>query len=96
MLLVIANKKTFLMIRAMEVADEISKKELQQLIENNPADKVEKVLAIFKKCKVDKWADELKEKYLQTALQHLEDIAVLSKRKEALKELALFLIQRSH
>jgi geranylgeranyl diphosphate synthase, type II len=93
---IIANKKTFLMIRALEVADQISKKELQQLIENNPADKVEKVLAIFKKCEVDKWADELKEKYLQTALQHLEDIAVLSKRKEPLKELALFLIQRSH
>ena len=84
------------MIRAMEVADETSKKELQQLMKNNHADKVEKVLAVFKKCGVDKWADELKETYLQTALHHLEEIAVLSKRKEPLKELALFLIQRSH
>ena len=93
---IIANKKTFLLIRAMEVADETSKKELQQLTKDNSADKVKKVLAVFKKCEVDKWAAELKEKYLQTALQHLEEIAVLSKRKEPLKELALFLIQRSH
>lgn len=93
---IIANKKTFLMIRAMEVADEVSKKELLQLMQENPVDKVEKVLAIFKKCDVDTWANELKEKYLQTALQHLEDIAVLSKRKEPLKQLALFLIERQN
>jgi geranylgeranyl diphosphate synthase type II len=37
---------------------------------------------------------ELKNKYLDEALKHLEDIAVLSKRKEPLKELAHFLIQR--
>ena len=92
---IIANKKTFLMIHALEVADDVSKKALQQLMLDNPADKVEKVLQIFKDCKVDEWANELKEKYLQTALQHLEDIAVLSKRKEPLKELALFLIQRN-
>ena len=82
------------MIRALEIADDASKKELQQLMKDNPADKVEKVLTIFKKCEVDKWAAELKEKYLQTALHHLEEIAVLAKRKEPLKELAYFLIQR--
>ena len=93
---IIANKKTFLMIHALEVADDVSKKNLQQLMIDNPADKVEKVLQIFKDCKIDDWANELKEKYLQTALQHLTDIAVTEKRKEPLKELALFLIERSY
>ena len=37
------------------------------------------------------WA---KNKYFDEALNHLEDIAVLSKRKEPLKKLALFLVQR--
>lgn len=92
---ILANKKTFLMIHALEVADSASQKKLQQLMTDNPADKVEQVLEIFKACKVDEWANELKEKYLQTALQHLEDIAVISKRKEPLKELALYLIQRN-
>ncbi len=93
---IIANKKTFLMIHALEVADDVSKKVLQHLMIDNPADKVEKVLQIFKDCKIDDWANELKEKYLQTALQHLNDIAVTEKRKEPLKELALFLIERSY
>jgi geranylgeranyl diphosphate synthase, type II len=93
---IIANKKTFLMIRAMEVADSSSKNELQQLMQTNDAGKVEKVLSIFKQCDVDTWAKELKEKYLQEALQHLEEIAVVSKRKEPLKQLALFLIERQN
>jgi len=93
---IIANKKTFLMIHALEVANTIDKEELQQLMINNPVDKVERVLGLFKKVSVDSWANELKEKYLETALHHLEEIAVLSKRKEPLKELALFLIERNH
>lgn len=93
---IIANKKTFLMIRTMEVADDVSKKELLQLMKDNPVDKVEKVLAIFKKCDVDTWANEIKEKYLQTALHHLEEMAVTAKRKEPLKQLALFLIERQN
>ena len=78
----------------MEVASTEQKQRLQQLMEQNPADKVAQVLSIFKACNVDAWAKELKEKYLQTALQHLEDIAVLSLRKKPLQELAAFLIQR--
>ncbi|MBP6025069.1 polyprenyl synthetase family protein [Ferruginibacter sp.] len=91
---ILANKKTFLMIHAMEVASATDKAELLQLINSNPADKVEKVLAIFKACKVDEWAAALKEKYKQTALQHLEDTAVLSVRKKPLQELAAYLMER--
>ncbi len=94
---IIANKKTFLMIHAMEVASDIQQKELEVLMSGsvvNKVDKVNKVLAIFKECKVDEWAQQLKEKYLQTALQHLEDTAVLSVRKKPLVELAEYLIQR--
>jgi len=91
---IIANKKTFLMIRALETASASQQKELQRLMVENPEDKVEKVLQIFKDCKADSWTNELKEKYLQTALQHFEDIAVLSSRKKPLAELADYLIKR--
>ncbi|MFC4230846.1 polyprenyl synthetase family protein [Parasediminibacterium paludis] len=90
------NKKTFLLLHALEVADAAQKVEIEKLMTENPADKVSKMLAIFKACNVDIWANALKEKYLQTALQHLEDIAVTSTRKAPLKELAAFLIQREH
>ncbi len=61
-----------------------------------PTDKVEKILAIFKACNVDAWAKELKEKYVQTAYKHLEDIAVTSVRKKPMMELAEFLVQRDY
>ncbi|MES2880975.1 MAG: hypothetical protein V4676_02410 [Bacteroidota bacterium] len=91
---IIANKKTFLLIHALEAATPTGKKELLHQLQNNAPDKVEKVTAIFLDCGVDAWAMELKEKYLEEALLHLEDIAVLSKRKEELKKLAAFLMMR--
>ena len=88
------NKKTFLLIHALETANPNQKKSLQYLMKQNSADKVQQVLSIFKECGVDEWAKELKEKYLKTALQHLEDIAVMTIRKKPLAELAAYLIQR--
>jgi len=89
---ILANKKTFLLIHAMESPSH--KKELEELINSGPEDKVEKVVSVYKKCKADEWALQLKNKYFDEALNHLEDIAVLTKRKEPLRELALFLVQR--
>jgi geranylgeranyl diphosphate synthase type II len=39
---------------------------------------------------------QLKNQYLEKAMQHLEDIAVLNKRKEPLRQLAQFLVQREY
>lgn len=90
------NKKTFLMIHALEVASSEQKQRIQQLVLENPANKVAEMLAIYKACGVDEWAKELKEKYYQAAIQNLEDIAVRNIRKKPLVELASFLIQREH
>lgn len=88
------NKKTFLFLHALEVANDEQKKQIQELINENPIDKVEQMLAIFKACNVGAWANELKEKYYQAAMKNLEDIAVTAVRKKPLIELADFLIQR--
>ena len=93
---ILANKKTFLLIHTLEVATGKQSGELKNLLQKNSTDKVEKVLQIFKQCDVDEWAKELKEKYLQTALKHLKEIAVLSERKKPLKELAEYLIKREN
>ena len=93
---ILANKKTFLLIHTLEVATGNQSEELIKLIHSDATNKVEKVLAIYKDCAVDKWAKELKEKYLQTALNHLEDIAILSERKKPLAELAESLIHREY
>ena len=93
---ILANKKTFLLLHALETASPSQQKEIRNLLSGNPADKIEKVLQIFHDCKVDEWALQLKNKYLDEAFGHLEDIAVLSIRKEPLKALAHFLIKREH
>jgi geranylgeranyl diphosphate synthase, type II len=90
------NKKTFLMLHALEVCSNEQRSELRHLLASNDEDKVERVLKIFKSCNVDDWANQLKEKYLNTALQHLEDIAVVSSRKKPLMELSEFLMQREY
>lgn len=90
------NKKTFLLLHALEVADAKQKTALTRLMQSDGPDKVSSVLEIFKACNVDAWAMALKEKYLATALAHLDDIAVVSARKQPLMELAAFLIQREH
>lgn len=91
---ILANKKTFLLIHAQEVADAAEQAELAELLAGNAPDKVARMLALYRACGVDAWASELKEKYLQTALQHLEDTAVVSVRKQPLAELAAYLITR--
>jgi geranylgeranyl diphosphate synthase type II len=93
---ILSNKKTFLLIKAMEVATDAQIRELKELILANPDDKVSRMLSIFKNCRVDEWAKQLKEKYVDAALKHLEDIAVLSVRKKPLKELTGFLVQRDY
>ncbi len=90
------NKKTFLMLHALEVASAEQKEQLQELMLENPVNKVEQVLAIFKACNVDDWAKALKQQYVDTAFEHLEAIAVTATRKEPLMELAAFLVQREH
>ena len=88
------NKKTFLLIRALETANPEQLKTLNALLNSDPADKVEQVLAIFKACKVDAWAADLKQQYMQEALAHLEAIAVVEARKKPLIDLANYLMNR--
>lgn len=89
------NKKTFLLLHALEVANAEQKAALESLLKTNTEDKVEKVLAIFKACGVDAWAEDLKAKYLKEAFEHLEAIAVVSNRKQPLIELANYLMNRN-
>lgn len=88
------NKKTFLLLHTLDVAPEEQKSELHALMQGQASNKVQKVLEIYKACGVDAWANTLKEQYLQKAMEHLEATAVVSSRKQPLKELAAFLIQR--
>lgn len=90
------NKKTFLLLHALEVATPDQRAKLDTLLASNGPEKVPQVMELFKACNVHAWAIELKEKYLQMALANLEDIAVTSSRKSALLSLANYLMQREN
>jgi len=91
---ILANKKTFLLIHALETADGQQRNQLEELLNTSPSDKVQQVLNLYKQTGVDAWALSLKQRFLQESLQALDDIAVLTNRKQPLIELAQYLIQR--
>ena len=93
---ILANKKTFLLIKALESAGADDKKELQYLMKADVPDKVSRVQQIFRNSGVHTWAASLKDQYISMAYKHLEDIAVISSRKEPLKALAQFLVKRDY
>jgi len=91
---ILANKKTFLLIHALETASAGGQAELRRLMQGNEDGKVEKVLQIFRESGIDSWARSLKNSFLEEAATHLEEIAVLSNRKKPLTDLMHYLVQR--
>jgi geranylgeranyl diphosphate synthase type II len=91
---ILAGKKTFLLIKALEVATDGQRRKIKELETAAPDEKIAGMLQFFHDCGVDTWVRELKERYREAAYQSLEDIAVLTKRKEPLRELVAMLLQR--
>jgi len=91
---IMANKKTFLWLRAMEAASAQEKNKLSELLFRNDENKIEEMLQVYKSCNIDDWAKELKQKYFALAMHHLEEIAVVSARKRPLSQLAEYLMDR--
>lgn len=93
---ILVNKKTFLLLKALELCNPAQRKHLHTLMETNPDSKVAEVLQVFHDCRVDEWAEKEKDRFSRIAHEHLEAIAVLSHRKAPLRELADFLLTRQH
>lgn len=91
---IIANKKTFLLLHTIDVADAVQKEKLNTLLAGNTPDKVAEMQQLFKDCKADEWAKSLKEKYYLLALKSLDDVAVISSHKKPMMDLADSLMLR--
>jgi geranylgeranyl diphosphate synthase type II len=93
---ILAGKKTFLLVKTLEVATDAQRRRIRELETAPPADKIAGMLEIFHACGADAWVRELKEQYRRAAQESLEDIAVLGARKDPLRLLADFLLQREY
>ncbi|HEY2649056.1 MAG TPA: polyprenyl synthetase family protein [Puia sp.] len=91
---IIANKKTFLLIKALESASPEKAEDLKELLLYSGPDKVERVTFIYEESGVGRAAQEAKNFYMEKAYASLESISVLGERKKSLKELAEFLLVR--
>lgn len=91
------NKKTFLLLKAMELATGPDKERLQNLIQDSGIDeqtKIAEVTALYQKLGVQELATQLMDNYLATAFTHLEQVSVAEDRKRLLRELANELMHR--
>lgn len=91
-----SNKKTYLLLYALEKAEAVQKQKLITLTKENPDNKVEQVLEIFKSLSVDQAVKHKMEEYYQKAMESLDKVKVESKKKKDIQELAEKLMQRDH
>ncbi len=88
------NKKTFLLLTALERASDTQRQQIRRLMQVDTGDKVPDMLAMFRDLGVDGSCRELVQHYSDKAFDALEDAAVTSARKEPLRELARYLLLR--
>ncbi len=91
------NKKTYLYLRALEDADESSRKELLRLFSSTDFDEEEKfqaVSAIFNKLKIKEKTENKIEELVQRAFIELDKIQISDSKKKIFKDLAVELSRR--
>jgi geranylgeranyl diphosphate synthase, type II len=91
---IIANKKTFLLLKAQELATQEDAAALSQALLDNSSNKIANVLAIFEKLNIKQEAQNAKEKYSQLAFDCLDKLPVQESRKLELYNVADWLLNR--
>ena len=94
---ILCNKKTYMLITALENADDRQRAELEKWLgaaDCEPAEKVAAVTALYNEIGVGKCCEEKIEAYYAEGLAMLESIDLPAERKQALKEFACSLMGR--
>ena len=94
---ILCNKKTYMLITALEQADADQRKELEgwlSAIDYNPAEKVAAVTALYDAIGVGQRCQEKVEAYYNEALAVLDSVALPEERKQTLKDIARSLMGR--
>jgi geranylgeranyl diphosphate synthase type II len=98
---IVQNKKTALVIKALELADDATKAELNALLakptpvaEENS--KIEKVTNIFRALDIPKEMQKLMDFYSNKAMENLESLSVSEDKKQKLRDFLQMLMKREH
>jgi geranylgeranyl diphosphate synthase type II len=94
---IISNKKTFMLVKALEIASIEQAKQLHEqfaLKEFDPEIKVKKVVDLYDQLNIKNISERLATDYINTAFSLLEKIGVINERKTELVNIANSLIGR--
>lgn len=95
---IVSNKKTILLLKAMELASGEQLKTLNEQMQTrdfDPEEKVSKVKAIYDELNVKSIVEEMASRYITLAYSSLEEVGVEEQRKEEMKKLADYLLKRT-
>ena len=93
-----SNKKTYMLINAMQKAEGADKEELMRWINAKEFDRAEKVAAVtalYNKLGIDKMAKAKMEEYYKTAVKALDAVSVEEEKKKSLREYAAKMMKRN-
>ncbi|RCH55831.1 polyprenyl synthetase family protein [Mucilaginibacter hurinus] len=96
---IISNKKTFLLIKAIELAEGKESSDLYSLIDAknfNPAEKVEAVKTLYNNLQVKQHAEDTMNTYAEKAFEALDSITIGADHKQYLREFADGLMVRDY
>ncbi|MGM0621325.1 MAG: polyprenyl synthetase family protein [Bacteroidota bacterium] len=96
---ILANKKTYLLIKALENASDDQREKLEKWMEPkefDPNEKIEAVSDIFNQLKVKDLTERKIDSYFTLASDILDAMPVERKRKQPLKELSNKMLGRNH
>lgn len=94
---ILCNKKTYMLITALEQANEEQRQELErwlEVVDYVPAEKIAAVTALYNEIGVGKRCEEKVEAFYAEGLAVLDQVSASSERKEALKAFACSLMNR--
>jgi geranylgeranyl diphosphate synthase type II len=95
---IISNKKTFLLVKALEIASVIQRKQFNEILstrEFDPVIKVGKVIDLYNDLNIKSITENMANSYINKAFNLLEKIEITDKRKSELTTLANSLIGRA-
>jgi geranylgeranyl diphosphate synthase, type II len=94
---IVTNKKTYLLVKALEIATGSTLKKLQAILlakEFDPDQKIKEVIEIYDQLKIRNYTENLAEEYISAALVNLEKVGVDRERKKVLTQVAVSLSGR--
>ncbi len=94
---ILSNKKTYLLLKAIELANDSIAAELKEWLnksEFNPTQKIEAIKTIFQKLNIKEIAEKKMHEYHQIAMTHFAALSIADEKKEALLTFAESLLVR--